>query len=38
VGPRHFSLLGPFGDLKSIVGTTVYSRLSELMEGEGIHG
>jgi hypothetical protein len=23
VGPRHFSSLGPFGDSKSIVGTTV---------------
>jgi hypothetical protein len=33
--PRHFSLLGPFGDLKSIVGTALYSRLSALMEGEG---
>jgi hypothetical protein len=25
VGPRHFSLLGPFGDSKSIVETAVYS-------------
>jgi hypothetical protein len=38
VGPRHFLLLGPFGDLKSIVGTTMYSQLSGLMEGEGMHG
>jgi hypothetical protein len=28
VGLRHFSSLGPFEDSKSIVGTTVYSRLS----------
>jgi hypothetical protein len=34
VGPWHFSSLGPFGDSKSIDGTTVYSRLSGLMEGE----
>jgi hypothetical protein len=34
VGPRHFSSLGPFGDSKTIVGTTVYSLLSGLMEGE----
>jgi hypothetical protein len=38
VGPRQFTSLGPFGDSKSIVGTTVYSRLSGLMEGEGMHG
>jgi hypothetical protein len=38
VGPRYFSLLGPFGDSTSIVGTTLYSRLSGLMEGEGMHG
>jgi hypothetical protein len=31
------SSLGPFGDLRSIVGTKVYSRLSGLMEGEGMH-
>jgi hypothetical protein len=37
VGPRHFSSLGPFGDLKSIVGTTVYSRLSGLTVGEGMY-
>jgi hypothetical protein len=37
VGPRHFSSLGPFGDSTSIVGTTVYSRLSRLMEGGGMH-
>jgi hypothetical protein len=36
VETRHFSSLGPFGDSKSIVLTTVYSRLSELMEG--MHG
>jgi hypothetical protein len=35
VGPRHFSSLGCFGDSRSIFGTTVYSRLSGLMEGEG---
>jgi hypothetical protein len=35
--PRHFSSLGPFGDSRSIVGTTEYSRLSGLMEGEGMH-
>jgi hypothetical protein len=38
VGLRHFSSLGPFGDSKSIVGTTVYSRLSGLIEGERMHG
>jgi hypothetical protein len=38
VGPKHFPLLGPFEDSKIIVGTIVYSRLSGLMEGEGIHG
>jgi hypothetical protein len=38
VGPRHFSFLGPFGDAKSIIGTTVYSLLSGLMEGEGMQG
>jgi hypothetical protein len=37
VGPWNFSSLGPFGDSRSIVGTTVYSRLSGLMEGEGMH-
>jgi hypothetical protein len=37
VGHRHFSSLGRFGDSRSIVGTTVYSRLSGLMEGEGMH-
>jgi hypothetical protein len=37
VGTRHFSSLSPFGDSKSIVGTTVYSRLAGLMEGEGMH-
>jgi hypothetical protein len=37
IGPRHFSSLGPFGDSKSIVGTTVYSQLSGLMKGEGMH-
>jgi hypothetical protein len=36
VGPRHFSSLGPFEDSRSIVGTTVYSRLSGLMEWEGM--
>jgi hypothetical protein len=35
VGPRHFSSLSPLGDSKSIVGTTVYCRLSGLMEGGG---
>jgi hypothetical protein len=34
VGPRHFSSPGSFGDSKSIVGTTVYCRLSGLMEGD----
>jgi hypothetical protein len=38
VGPRHFSSLGRFGDSTNIVGTTAYSRLSGLMEGEGMHG
>jgi hypothetical protein len=38
LGPRHFSLLSRFGDSKSIVGTIVYSQLSGLMEGEGMHG
>jgi hypothetical protein len=38
VGPRHFSSLRPFGDSKSVVGTTVYSRLSGLIEGERMHG
>jgi hypothetical protein len=37
VGPTHFSSLGPFGDSTSIVGTTVYSRLSGLMEGEEMY-
>jgi hypothetical protein len=37
VGPRHFSSLGPFGDLRSTVGTTMYSQLSGLMEQEGMH-
>jgi hypothetical protein len=37
VGPRHFSSLDPFGDSKSIVLTTAYSRLSGLM-GRGMHG
>jgi hypothetical protein len=37
VGPRHFLPLGLFGDSRSIVGNTVYSRLSGLMEGEGMH-
>jgi hypothetical protein len=32
VGHRNFSSLGLFGDSKT-VGTTVYSRLSGLMEG-----
>jgi hypothetical protein len=35
VGPKHFSLLGPLWDSKSIVATTVYCRLSGLMEGGG---
>jgi hypothetical protein len=35
VGPWHFSSLGPLGDSKSIVGTTVYCRLYGLMEGGG---
>jgi hypothetical protein len=35
LGPRHFLSLGPFGDSKSIFGTTVYSQLSGLMEGGG---
>jgi hypothetical protein len=38
IGLRHFSSLGPFGDSKRIVGTTVYSRLSGLIEGERMHG
>jgi hypothetical protein len=33
VGPRHFSSLDPFGDSKTVVGTTVYSRLFGQMEG-----
>jgi hypothetical protein len=37
IGPMHFSSLGPFGDSRSIVGTTVYSRLSGPMEGKGMH-
>jgi hypothetical protein len=37
VGPRHFPLLGSFGDSKSIAGTAVYSRLSGLMEGERMY-
>jgi hypothetical protein len=37
VGPRHFSSLGPFGDSKTIVGTTLYSRLSGLMKGKRMH-
>jgi hypothetical protein len=36
VGPRNFSSLDPFGESRSIVGTTVYSRLSGL-GGGGIH-
>jgi hypothetical protein len=35
LGSRHFSSLGPLEDTKSNVGTTVYSRLPGLMEGEG---
>jgi hypothetical protein len=31
-GPWHFSSEGPFGNWKSIVATTVYSRLSGVME------
>jgi hypothetical protein len=38
VGPRHFKSLGPFWDSKSTVGTTVYSRLSGLKKGDGMHG
>jgi hypothetical protein len=38
VGRRHFSSLGTFVDLTSSVGTRVYSRLSGLMEVEGMHG
>jgi hypothetical protein len=38
VGLRHFSSLDPFGESKSVVGTIVYSRLSGLMEGEGMRG
>jgi hypothetical protein len=38
VGPTHFSSLGPLGESKSIVGTTVYCRLSGLMEGEVMYG
>jgi hypothetical protein len=38
VGPRHVSSPGPFGGSKSTVGTTVYSRLSGLMKGYGMHG
>jgi hypothetical protein len=38
LGSRHFSSLGPLGDSKIIVGTTVYCRLSGLMEGKGTHG
>jgi hypothetical protein len=37
VGHRHFSSEGPFGNWKSIVATTVYSQLSGLMEGQGMH-
>jgi hypothetical protein len=37
VGPRLISSEGPFGNWKSIVATTVYSRLSGLMEGEGMN-
>jgi hypothetical protein len=36
-GPRHFSSLGPFEASKIIVGTTVYSRLSGIMEERGMH-
>jgi hypothetical protein len=35
VGPRHFSSEGPFENWKSIAATTLYSRLSGLMEGGG---
>jgi hypothetical protein len=35
VSPRHFSSLGRLGNSKSIVVTTVYCRLSGLMEGGG---
>jgi hypothetical protein len=38
LGPMHFSSLGPLGDSKRIVATKVYSRLSGLMEAEGMHG
>jgi hypothetical protein len=38
VGHRHFTFLGPFGDSTSIVGTTKYSQLSGLMEGDRIYG
>jgi hypothetical protein len=37
VGPMHFSSEGPFGNWKSIVATTVHSRLPGLMEGDGMH-
>jgi hypothetical protein len=33
VGPRQFSFLGPFGDSKSIAGSTVCSRLYGLVKG-----
>jgi hypothetical protein len=36
VGHRHFSSLGTSGYLTSSVGTSVYSRLSGLMEAEGM--
>jgi hypothetical protein len=35
VGPWHLLSLGTFGDSKSIVGSTVYSALSGLIEGRG---
>jgi hypothetical protein len=38
VGHRHFTSPGPFGDSTSIVETTEYSRLSGLMEEDGMHG
>jgi hypothetical protein len=38
VGPRHFSSISPFGDSASTVEATVCSRLSGLIEAEGMHG
>jgi hypothetical protein len=35
VDPRNFSSLGPFGDSKSIVWSTMYSRLFGLIAGGG---